>query len=412
MGKFKGKMMKARLLKKVVSTIYDATTKGDFKSAYSRLHKIRPTQQRRVLNLFNEQAFKRLGVENGTNLVTNFAGYRGLQQGLEKMGGSKGIAQEICESMNLHLTSTIEKASQQVIDELPKSQLGWTKLMLKDAWIKTKSLVKRPADKLKKIIKNKFNSSKTTNKTSSTIETPKSIKISKNIPNEYKPVFANLEGKTGQEFVDSAYENMVNHMKLNGIAPKSINIGSKDGIMSVNGGYDYINNTIEYSQGFLEKLTPQQQMNLISHELKHCEQFSNILRTENIGVSKYARTIAENSLKQALDKSSSDFILKSRYEQALKQGKGEEFIQKTIDNWTKELIPKIETNFSEVLKLPKIKATSPEGIKAVQDLESMKNYEGLNALGFGSENYRNNPLEVEAYAFGDKIEKIFKNFTS
>ena len=48
-------------------------------------------------------------------------------------------------------------------------------------------------------------------------------------------------------------------------------------------------------------------------------------------------------------------MLKSRYEQALKQGKGEEFIKKTVDNWTKKLIPEIENNFSEVLKLPKNK---------------------------------------------------------
>ncbi len=41
-------------------------------------------------------------------------------------------------------------------------------------------------------------------------------------------------------------------------------------------------------------------MNLISHELKHCEQFSNILRTENIGVKEYARTISENSLKTSI----------------------------------------------------------------------------------------------------------------
>lgn len=407
--------MKARLLKKVVSTIYNATTKGDFKLAYGRWQKMQPVQQRKVLNVFNEQAFERLGAENGANLVANFAGYRGLQQGLEKIGGTKGIAQEICESMNLHLTNTIEKVSQQVIDELPKSQLGWTKLMLKDGWGKTKSLVKRPADQLKKYVKNKVNVLKTKNKTSSKIEIKnpkKSVIISKNIPSEYKPIFANLEGKTGQDFVDTAYGNMVSHMKLNGIAPKKITINSNDGIMSVTGGYDYINNTIGYSQGFLEKLTPQQQMNLISHELKHCEQFSNILRTENIGVSEYARTIAENSLKRALDKSSLDFMLKSKYEKALKQGKGEEFIKKTVDNWTKQLIPKIETNFSEVLKLPKIKANSPEGIKAVQDLEAMKNYEGLNLFGFGSEKYRNNPLEVEAYAFGDNIEKLFKDFIS
>ncbi len=59
-----------------------------------------------------------------------------------------------------------------------------------------------------------------------------------------------MEGRSGQEFVDNAYGNMVSHMKLNGIAPKQITINSNDGIMSVTGGYDYINNTIGYSQGF------------------------------------------------------------------------------------------------------------------------------------------------------------------
>lgn len=397
--------MKIRLLKKVVNTIYDSTIKGDFKLAYSRLQKMHPGQQRKVLNIFNQQAFEKLGVENGASLVANFAGYRGLQQGLEKIGGTNALTQEICNSMNLHLTNTIEKASQQVICELPKSRLDRAKLMLKDSWVKTKNLVKRPVDKLKKDIKNKVNLQKNTN-------SKKSVIISKNIPSEYKAIFADLEGKTGQEFVDTAYGNMVNHMKLNGIAPKRITINGNDGIMSVNGGYDYINNTIKYSQGFLEKLTPQQQMNLISHELTHCEQFSNILRTENIGVNEYAKAIAKNSLKKALDKSSLDFILKNKYEKALKQGKGEEFIKKIVDSWTKQLVPEIETNFSEVLKLPKIKASSPEGIKAVKDFNAMKNYEGLDMLSFGSQNYRNNPLEVEAYNFGDNIEKLFKKFIS
>lgn len=407
--------MKARLLKKTVNFVYNTTTKGNFQLAYSRLQKMTPEQQRKILNVFNEQAFERLGAEKGANQVAKFAEYRCIQGCLRQVGGVKGMVQEICTSMNLNLTGSIEKASLQVIEQLPKSQLGWTKLMLKAGWVKTKNLVKIPVDRVKKYLKNKVNLLKIKNETSSTIKTTnskKSIAISKNIPSEYKPIFTNLEGRTGQEFVDTAYGNMVSYMKLNGIAPKRITINSNNSVMSVTGGYDYIKNTIEYSQGFLEKLTPQQQMNLISHELKHCEQFSNILRTENIGVKEYARTISENSLKRALDKSSSEFMLKSRYERALNQGKGEEFIKKTIDNWTKELTHEIETNFSEILKLPKIKANSPEGIKAVQDLEAMKNYEGLNAFGFGTEKYRNNPLEVEAYTFGDNIEKLFEDFIS
>lgn len=399
--------MKARLLKKVVSTIYSAATKGDFKSAYGGLKKMHPTQQRKVLNVFKQQAFERLGVEDGANLVVSFAGYRGLQQGLKSVGGTNGIAQKTSESVNFHLTDSINKASQQVINELPKSQSGWAKLILKDEWVKYKNLSKN----ISKKIKDRFNTSKTKNTAAQTQKPNNAVKISKNITDEYKTIFANLDGKVGQEFVDTAYGNMVSYMKLNGIAPKSINITGSDGVMSVKGGYDFINNIIKYSQSF-EKLTPKQQINLISHELKHCEQFSNIIRTENIGVSQYARAIAENSLKQSLGKNSMNFMLKIKYEQALKQGKDEEFIKKTVDNWTKDLIPKIETNFSDVLKLPKIKANSPEGIKAVQDLKALKDYEELNAFGFGSNEYRNNPLEVEAYAFGDNMEKLFEGFIS
>lgn len=407
--------MKSRILRKVVGTVYDAATKGDFKSAYSRLRRVSPDKQRKVLNLFNEQAFQRLGVENGSAVVVNFAGYRGLQQGLKAVGGTQGMAEQISQSMNGYIAETLEKSSQQALEKLPQTSLGWFKLGLQEEWIAAKNFVKTPVSKFKGYIKNKFKLSKSQKATNTTVQAQsakKAATISKNIPNEVRPLIENLEGKTGQEFVDTAYENMVNHMKLNGIAPKKMSINSKDGVMSVTGGYDYINNTIGYSQGFLEKLTPQQQMNLISHELKHCEQFSNILRTENIGVSEYARAIAENSLKRALDKSSFEFMLKNRYEKALQNGKGEEFIQQTIDIWTKKLIPQIETNFADVLKMPKIKAGSPEGIKASQHLEALKNYEGLDMFGFGSGNYRNNPLEVEAYAYGDNIEKLIKDFVS
>ena len=263
------------------------------------------------------------------------------------------------------------------------------KEILKETWIEAKNAAKTLISKFKNYVK---------------------IKTSKNIPNEIKPLLVNLEGKSGQEFVDIAYGNIVEYMKLNGIAPKSINIQGGDGLMSVTGGYNSVKNTIEYSQGFLKKLSPKQQINLIAHELKHCEQFTNMLRTEGIGVNGYAQAIAENSVKQALKDPLGQISFQFSYQQALLNGKGEEFIQKAIDNMTKEIIPEIETNFSEVLKLPKIKANSPDGLRAMKHLEAQRNYEGLNIFGFGAENYKNNPLEVEAYAFGDNIEKLIKDF--
>lgn len=364
-GEIKRQEMKVRLLKKTVSTAYNFTTKGN--TAYSRLQKMSPKHQSKVLNVLDQQTFERQGVEN--------------------------VA-------------------------LPKSHFGLIKLVLKDEWIKYKSY----SNSIKEKIENKFNISKPKNTTVQAQTHKKAVKISKNIPEEYKPLFANLEGKVGLEFVNTAYRNMVNYLNLDGIAPKSINInGDFLHIKRINGAYNLINNTIEFTRGFIEKLTPQQQMNLIAHELKHCEQLINILRTENIGVGIYSKVIAKNILKRVLDNkvkqednSSFEFMIKSQYEQALKEGKrkGKKFLRKTVDNWTKEFITKIETNFSYMLKLSKIKSDSPEGIKALQHLKAMKDYESLDAFGLCTEKYKINPLEIEAYEFAENIEKIFQNFIS
>lgn len=364
-GEIKRQEMKVRLLKKTVSTAYNFTTKGN--TAYSRLQKMSPKHQSKVLNVLDQQTFERQGVEN--------------------------VA-------------------------LPKSHFGLIKLVLKDEWIKYKSY----SNSIKEKIENKFNISKPKNTTVQAQTHKKAVKISKNIPEEYKPLFANLEGKVGLEFVNTAYRNMVNYLNLDGIAPKSINInGDFLHIKRINGAYNLINNTIEFTRGFIEKLTPQQQMNLIAHELKHCEQLINILRTENIGVGIYSKVIAKNILKRVLDNkvkqednSSFEFMIKSQYEQALKEGKrkGKKFLLKTVDNWTKEFITKIETNFSYMLKLSKIKSDSPEGIKALQHLKAMKDYESLDAFGLCTEKYKINPLEIEAYEFAENIEKIFQNFIS
>ena len=53
---------------------------------------------------------------------------------------------------------------------------------------------------------------------------------------------------------------------------------------------------------------------------------------------------------------------------------------------------------------------SDEGKRIHKLFEGCKNYEGLGMFGLGSEGYRNNPIEVDAYELGDKIEKLFSDF--
>ena len=198
------------------------------------------------------------------------------------------------------------------------------------------------------------------------------IKPLKEIPENYQMLFASLQGKSGQEYIDLAYENIVKYMGLNNIAPKKFVIDCGDAL-TITGGYNPITNTINYSEGFLAKLSRQDQAMMIAHELKHCEQFTNMLRTEGISVEKYARAYAESCVYQDINPSSlSNFLFRMNYEKALKNGTGEEFIQKAIERRTKHLIPEIEANFAEVLRLPKIKADSQEGKKALEQLETFK----------------------------------------
>ena len=313
---------------------------------------------------------------------------------------AENISKEIGDTINVHINKTITKTA----NDLPQSSLGWIKLFCKE---KSDSL----KEKITKCIKY-IQTEKTVKKQSSN-KILKSTKIAKSIPDELKVIFMELNGKSGKEFVDLAYQKMISYMNLKGIAPKSIIIRGESGLAKATGGYNPVTNTIEFSKGFVDNLTKEQQINLLSHELKHCEQFNNMLRTEGIGIKEYAKAIAENNVKNAINPSSFDnFMFRFKYNQALENGTGEEFLQKAIEKSTEKLIADIETNFAQTLKMPKIKADSPEGIKAFEQLEAQRNYEGLGFLGIGGEKYKNNPLEKEAYTFGDNIGQLYKAFIS
>lgn len=410
--------MKTRFLQKCVKSAYEYATKGDYSSAYNVAKKCHPKEQQ-FLASFRNRAFSQLGSNDGASVVIDFAAYRGLQKGIKKVGGITGIVESTSESSNQFFAHLSDDVSKRVISELPQTTLGWIKNDVKKSWVDLKYDVNETLRGLKSTIRTakswiqkKLPIKSSLNGKTALKAKLKAINITKSVPEELKPIFANLEGKTGREFVDTGYENLVKYMKLEGSAPKSIALTMSDGLLSVTGGFSPIKNTIEFSKGFLDKLSSKDQMKLLSHELTHFKQYSSMLRTEGIGVEAYARVIAENNVKQSLNSSSFAFMFKSQYNAALKNGKGEEFIQKAIDAQTKSYIPEIEKNFADVLKMPKISANSQEGKKAYEYLEAQRNYEGLDILGFGSEAYKNNPLEVEAYGFGDKMGEIFGKYFS
>ena len=236
--------------------------------------------------------------------------------------------------------------------------------------------------------------------------------ILKEIPQDLQIRFERLKKLSGKDFVDKSYNEIVDYMGLKGVAPKGISINGSDGVMTITGGYNPMLNTIGYSSGFVKKLTKDQQINMIAHELKHCEQFTNMLRTEGITVEKYVESTVDSYIKNAIKKPVQDVSFYMSYMRAKDAGKVNEFLEYYRTEVTKKLSEDIRQNFADVLKLPKFKTDSPEAKKAFEHLKANSEYEGLNMFGSGNDAYKNNPLEVEAYAYGSKISELFKKFMS
>ena len=234
-------------------------------------------------------------------------------------------------------------------------------------------------------------------------------KILNSIPDDLKSIFTKIKDKNGDEFIDEAYSQMVKYMNLEGIAPSKLEKTGADGVMSITGGFVPTKNTIGYSDGFFTKVDKSKQLNMLSHELRHCNQTVDFLRTEGIGVEEYAKAWADSCVQGTLN---DPFFQAFTYKQAEKAGTAEELIQQLRKNTYEQIKKDFEQNYSEVLKMPKISADSDEGKAIHKVFEGCKNYEGLGMFGFGSENYKNNPMEIDAYDFGAKIEKFFCDFVS
>ncbi len=215
----------------------------------------------------------------------------------------------------------------------------------------------------------------------------KKKKATDSVPKELKGLFNSLKGKNGEEFADDAYDGLVKYMGLGGIAPEKVNLTNKDDILGVvvTGGFYPYENSIKYSKGFTKILTKKQQFNMLSHELKHCEQFNKIIRTEGLGIEGLAGILSENACN---NKSFFDGVSKA--------------------DLKKEIIPELEKKYAKTLSLPKFAPDSPEGLQAEKYAEAFKKYD----IRYGSKEYRNNLLEQEAYKYGSMMGRTFNSVQS
>lgn len=236
----------------------------------------------------------------------------------------------------------------------------------------------------------------------------KKAKLLNQIPKELQAKFEKLKNLEGETFTNKAYDELVDFMGLKGIAPKKIILENKPSTLNaIEGGYNPTENIIVFTKSII-KAPKGEQISLLSHELTHCKQHTNILRTEGITVEMYAKNTVESWINMS---KKDDLGFKIKLRRAEQEGKKAEFLKNTRENWTKEIETLIHKNLEGILKMPKIKADSPEGIKALNDLKSIQSYEGLGMLGIGSKEYISHPLEIEAYGYGGKMKDLFNKFT-
>lgn len=218
------------------------------------------------------------------------------------------------------------------------------------------------------------------------------------IPEELRAIFKDLQGEDGENFVNKAYAKLKTYMKLDGLAPDKIqNAGADKSCLALQGGYNPTLNTIGYTDGFFNKIDKATQFSLLAHELKHAEQTTKILRADLLP--EYARAWAEQSLRNTLS-NPLNIDFKRAYNKAIKQGKGEEFIENSLQEATDTVVSLMTENHKRTLKLPKYSKGSTEYTEAKKYVEATRNYTNLDELGLGTDDYRNNLLEQEAYDFG------------
>lgn len=230
----------------------------------------------------------------------------------------------------------------------------------------------------------------------------------KQIPEELRAIFNDLKGEKGEDFINKAYQKLKKYMKLDGIAPDKIeHLGTDKNCFYSQDGYNPTLNTIGYTDDFFTNLDKASQFSLIAHELKHAEQTAKIIQAGLLP--EYAKAWAEQSIKNVRN-NPLEISFNLAYREAVKQGKGKEFLDNALKNSSESIMSNMKESHKNTLNLPKYKKDSQEYKEAEKYIEATRNYTNLDCFGVGSKDYYNNPLEKEAYDFGDKMEKYFKDF--
>lgn len=214
-----------------------------------------------------------------------------------------------------------------------------------------------------------------------------------------KVIFEKIKDKEGQDFANAAYTELVKFMGLEESAPSSITWEKNEGRQIV-GDYRFYNNSVVFYTDYFLKMDKSTQIGIIAHELTHCKQLSNMLRTEGLPVEKIAYAYAVSDTKAMLINNPQ--IIKM-YNAAKTNGKDKEFIQHLVKIGTIKTANELKQAHGKTLSLPKHPLNTPQGQKAQQDWVAQYNYNGADEKA-----YNECPLEKEAMNVEKKITLAYR----
>lgn len=209
----------------------------------------------------------------------------------------------------------------------------------------------------------------------------------KEIPPILSEMFEAIRDKKDEELAETAYPFLVKYIGVEDVAPPKLTWEKAEGRPIV-ADYKVFENSIVIYSDLFKKVSKAEQLAFIAHELTHCKQAFNMMRTENIGIEKYAYVNAVSDFRAATVRN--EKIINALNE-ARKNNKENELVKYLIQKATINNIKELKQTYPNFDKLPKIKVNSLEGQKAQADLKAQFEYNGADETA-----YNKCPLEKEA----------------
>lgn len=233
-------------------------------------------------------------------------------------------------------------------------------------------------------------------------------KNSEDIPQELKVLFDSLKNKEGKEFANAAYKGLLKYYKIESIAPAGLewNKTEKTPNMAVVSDYIwYQNKVMLYEDLFLNSgKTKEEQFGFIAHEITHMRQLINVMRTADLPLTKVATAFAIFDFSSNLRNNP---MAQRLYMQAKQNGKEKDYTAYMIRMLAQKDYKELAVAFKDILQLPKHPLNSPDGQKALKDLESWSKYNSSNW-----NTYSNILVEKEAMDEENKMRALFKSYNA